>query len=51
MKHPDPLWHQRVSFVKSGVRLAGYALIPFSLVWAAVVLFASEVIGVAEELV
>lgn len=48
---PDQKWHRRISFVKSGVRILGYALIPFDLVWATGVLIFSEVIGILEELV
>jgi hypothetical protein len=51
MKHPDPKKHQLISFIKSGVRIAGYGLIPFSLVAATVVLIFSELIGIIEELV
>jgi len=51
MKHPDPKKHQIISFVKSGVRLLGYGLIPFNLVTATVVLIFSELIGIIEELV
>ena len=50
-KIPDPHLHQLISFIKSGVRIVGYALIPFSLVWATVLLILSEVIGIIEELV
>ena len=42
---PDQKWHRRVSFIKSGIRIAGYALIPFNLVAATVVLVISEVVG------
>ena len=48
---PDQKWHRRVSFIKSGIRIAGYALIPFNLVAATVVLVISEVVGIVEELV
>ena len=43
--------HQHISFIKSGVRLLGYALLasPHPLMWAAVVLIVSELIGIAEE--
>lgn len=51
MKHPDPKKHQLVSFAKSIVRLAGYALLPFSIVTATIVLVISELIGIVEELV
>ena len=48
---PDQKWHRRVSFIKSGIRIAGYALIPFNLIAATVVLVISEVVGIVEELV
>ena len=50
-KIPDPHLHQLISFIKSGVRIVGYAFIPFSLVWATILLILSEVIGIIEELV
>lgn len=50
-KMPNQKWHQIVSFIKSGVRIVGYILIPFDLVVAASVLVFSEVIGIVEELV
>lgn len=50
-KIPDPRLHQIISFVKSGIRLVGYAFIPFDLVIATGVLILSEVIGIVEELV
>ena len=48
---PDQKWHRRISFIKSGIRIAGYALIPFNLIAATVVLVISEVVGIVEELV
>ena len=48
---PNQKWHRYVSFIKSGVRILGYALIPFNLVAATIVLIFSEVIGIVEELV
>lgn len=51
MKHPDPKLHQTVSFIKSGVRIVGYILIPISLTAAMLTLVFSEVIGIFEELV
>ena len=48
---PDSYLHQKISFVKSGIRIAGYAFLPFSLEIATVVLILSEVIGIVEELV
>ena len=50
-KIPDPKLHQQISFIKSGVRILGYAAIPFSLGWAVIFLILSEVIGLIEELV
>ena len=50
-KMPNQKWHQIVSFVKSGVRLAGYCLLPFFFEAAVTTLVLSEVIGIAEELV
>ena len=48
---PDQKWHRIISFIKSGIRILGYALIPFNLIAATVVLIASEVVGIVEELV
>lgn len=50
-KMPNQKWHQIVSFIKSGVRLAGYCLLPFFFEAGVVTLILSEVIGIAEELV
>ena len=45
--------HQTISFIKSGIRIAGYLfLVPFSfglLVVPAAILVASELIGIIEE--
>ena len=41
--------HEQWSYIKSVIRLAGYVLLPISLMTAAVVLFVSEVVGIAEE--
>jgi hypothetical protein len=49
--HPDAKKHQLVSFIKSGIRILGYILIPFNLFWAAGILIISEIIGIYEELV
>ena len=48
---PDAKKHQQISFIKSGIRIIGYALIPVNLLWATVVLILSEVVGIIEELV
>lgn len=49
--YPDAKKHQLVSFIKSGIRILGYILIPFDLLWAAGLLVASEIVGIIEELV
>ena len=51
MKYPDAKKHQIISFIKSGVRLLGYILLPFNLYLAMGVLLISEIIGIIEELV
>jgi len=50
-KLPDAYLHQKISFLKSIIRIAGYVFLPFSLEIATVVLILSEVIGIVEELV
>ena len=49
--YPDAKKHQIVSFIKSGIRILGYILIPFNIIWAVSALVVSEVIGIIEELV
>ena len=51
MKQPDPKLHQLISFIKSGVLIAGYVCIPFSVLAAVILLVTSEVVGIIEELV
>ena len=48
---PDAYWHQRISFIKSAIRLAGYGLLLYSVPIAVGVLILSELIGIIEELV
>ncbi len=48
---PDARMHQMISFIKSGIRIVGYAFLPFDMIAAAMILFASEVVGIVEELV
>jgi hypothetical protein len=48
---PNQKWHKIISFIKSGIRILGYAIIPLDLVIATGVLILSEVIGIVEELV
>jgi hypothetical protein len=51
MKQPDAKKHQTISFIKSGIRIIGYCLIPYNLGIAASILVLSEIIGIIEELV
>ena len=51
MKYPDAKKHQLISFIKSGIRIAGYICIPYSILAAVILLVISEVIGIVEELV
>jgi hypothetical protein len=51
MKQPDASKHQTISFVKSTIRIIGYCFLPFNIVSATVLLVASEVVGIVEELV
>jgi hypothetical protein len=48
---PDAYMHQKISFLKSTMRIIGYVFIPFSLVTATILLIISEIIGIIEELV
>ena len=50
-KLPDAEWHQKISFIKSAIRIAGYGLLLYSLPIAVGVLIFSEAIGIIEELV
>ena len=50
-KLPDPKKHQIISFVKSGIRILGYLLIPFDLGAAVALLVVSEAVGILEEMV
>ena len=50
-KYPDAKAHQLISFIKSGIRIAGYCFIPINLWVACLVLILSEVVGIFEELV
>jgi hypothetical protein len=52
IKHmPNQKWHRIISFLKSGIRILGYAFIPFNLVAATIILIISEIVGIIEELV
>jgi hypothetical protein len=48
---PDPKLHQTISFIKSGIRILGYFLLPFNLLIGAGILILSEIVGIYEELV
>ena len=50
-KIPDPKLHQKISFIKSGIRIFGYATLLVSLPIAVILLILSEIIGIYEELV
>ena len=49
--YPDAKLHQTISFIKSGIRILGYACLLFSIGWAVAFLILSEVVGIIEELV
>ena len=52
VEHPDARKHKIVSFVKSGMRLLGFAcLVLGNLPAAGLILIIAEVLGIAEELV
>ena len=48
---PDARLHQRISFVKSFIRMLGYGTLWISLDIAVILLILSETIGIVEELV
>ena len=50
-KLPDPDKHQKISFLKSGIRIFGYVCLFFSIEAAAILLIASEFVGIYEEMV
>tara|TARA_R110000787_G_scaffold194370_1_gene305940 strand:- start:309 stop:533 length:225 start_codon:yes stop_codon:yes gene_type:complete len=50
-KLPDAKLHQQISFIKSGIRILGYAALWWSIDIAAILLILSEVVGIKEELV
>ena len=51
MNQPDAIWHQRLSFIKSGIRIVGYILLPTNIILAAGLLLRAELVGIWEELV
>ena len=49
---PDQKKHQIISFIKSGIRIVGYILLPTNILLAAGLLLGAElVIGILEEMV
>lgn len=51
MEHPNPKKHQQISLAKSSLRIVGYvALIPDPVI-GVILLIASEILGIVEELV
>ncbi len=50
-KIPDPKLHQKISFIKSGIRILGYGALWYNLDIAAILLILSEIVGIGEELV
>ena len=46
---PNQKWHQIISFIKSGIRIAGYGLLLYSVPIAVGVLILSEAIGIIEK--
>jgi len=52
MKHPDPLKHKIISFVKSAFRIAAGGMLVFGWVaTAGIYLVVAELLGILEELV
>jgi len=52
VKHPDPIKHKYISFVKSGFRiLAGITLCFGEFVVAGILLIVAEALGIVEEIV
>ena len=41
--------HQKISFLKSGLRFVGYGLLVMDITVACVVLIVSEILGIVEE--
>ena len=51
VKYPDAKKHQIISFIKSGIRILGYSLLPINLVASVIFLILIEIVGIIEELV
>lgn len=51
MEHPNPQNHQKISFAKSAMRITGYIALLVDPVIGVILLVASEILGIIEELV
>lgn len=51
MLHPDPKKHQKISFIKSTLRITGYLALLVNPLAAVAFLVISEALGIVEELV
>ena len=51
MNHPDPKKHQKISFIKSALRITGYLALLVDPITAVIFLVSSEILGIVEELV
>ena len=51
MNQPDPKLHQRLSFIKSGIRITACVAGVWNVAFLAIGLLIAEVVGVYEELV
>lgn len=52
MKHPDPVKHKYISFIKSGLRIVACGFLAYyDIQIAAILLATAELVGVVEELV
>ena len=51
MQHPDPKKHQKISSIKSALRITGYLALLVNPLAAVAFLVVSEALGILEELV
>jgi len=51
MNQPDPKKHKQISFAKSTLRIIGFIVLPWDIVFAATLLVLAEAAGVWEETV
>ena len=50
-KIPDPRQHFVFSMMKSIIRMMGFAMLPFNILYGSALLFAAEILGIVEEVV